>query len=178
MLLLSCNNKIKENIQEGPVPILIEVGYYPTFHQSIETIIDLKGKYILFYSPNSFLLEPPPPSNKKEHYQEEKNKHRQYLAMHPKPIPFKTSIEEKDMQKIKEILNSFQKEDFEDKDMPTIDGMSINIVIAYSNDEIKQIRPLNNPTLKQEELYKEILNLLMSKNTNENNSIIIQNLIR
>ncbi|CAM3694453.1 hypothetical protein I6H88_19930 [Elizabethkingia bruuniana] len=179
MFLLSCNNKIKENIQEDPVPILIAVGYYPTFHQSIETIIDLKGKYILFYSPNSFLPEPPPPPSKnKEHYQEEKNKHQQYLAMHPKPIPFKTSIEEKDMQKIKEILNSFQKEDFEDKDMLTIDGMFINIVIAYSNDEIKQIRPLNNPTLKQEELYKEILNLLMSKNTNENNSIIIQNLIR
>ena len=62
--------------------------------------------------------------------------------------------------------------------MPTIDGMSINIVIAYSNEKIKQIRPLNNPTLKQEELYKEILNLLMLKNTDENNSIIIKNLIR
>lgn len=55
MLLLSCNNKVKENIQEEPVPILIAVGYYPTFHQSIETIIDLKSKYILFYSPDSFL---------------------------------------------------------------------------------------------------------------------------
>ncbi len=40
------------------------------------------------------------------------------------------------------------------------------------------MRPLNNPTLKQEELYKEILNLLMLKNTDENNSIIIKNLIR
>ena len=62
--------------------------------------------------------------------------------------------------------------------MPTIDGMSINIIISYSNNKIKQIRPLNNPTLKQEELYKEILNLLMLKNTDENNSIIIKNLIR
>ncbi|MCL1678033.1 hypothetical protein M2T92_03265 [Elizabethkingia miricola] len=179
MLLLSCNNKVKENIQEESVPILIAVGYNPTFHQSIETIIDLKDKYILFYSSNSFLSEPPPPPAKnKEHYREEKNKYQQYLAMHPKPIPFKTPIEEKDIQKIKEILNSFQKEDFDDKDTPTIDGMSINIVIAYSNEKIKQIRPLNNPTLKQEELYKEILNLLMLKNTDENNSIIIKNLIR
>ena len=48
MLLLSCNNKVKENIQEEPVPILIMVGYYPTFHQSIETIIDLKAN--IFYS--------------------------------------------------------------------------------------------------------------------------------
>ncbi|AQW89225.1 hypothetical protein HZP42_18650 [Elizabethkingia anophelis] len=179
MLLLSCNNKVKENIQEEPVPILIAVGYYPTFHQSIETIIDLKSKYILFYSPGSFLLEPPPPPSKnKELYQEEKNKYQQYLAMHPKPIPFKTSIEEKDIQKVREILNSFQKEDFDDKDTPTIDGMSINIVVVYSNDKIKQMRPLNNPTLKQEELYKEILNLLMLKNTDKNNSIIIKNLIR
>ena len=52
--------------------------------------------------------------------------------------------------------------------------MSINIVVVYSNDKIKQMRPLNNPTLKQEELYKEILNLLMLKNTDENNSIIIK----
>ena len=57
--------------------------------------------------------------------------------MHSKPIPFKTSIEEKDIQKIKEILDSFQKEDFDDKDMPTIDGMSINIIISYSNNKIK-----------------------------------------
>lgn len=38
------------------------------------------------------------------------------------------------------------------------------------------MRPLNNPTLKQEELYKEILNLLILKNTDENNSIIIKTL--
>lgn len=43
---------------------------------------------------------------------------------------------------------------------------------------VKQIKPLNDPTSKQQELYKEILNLLMSKNTDKNNSIVIQNLIR
>ena len=69
--------------------------------------------------------------------------------MHPKPIPFsKHQLKKKDIQKVRGILNSFQKEDFDDKDTPTIDGMSINIIIAYSNDKIKQMRPLNNPTFK------------------------------
>ncbi|KFC34476.1 hypothetical protein HZQ67_01370 [Elizabethkingia anophelis] len=110
MLLLSCNNKVKENIQKEPVPILITVDYYPTFHQSIETIIDLKSKYILFYSPGSFLPEPPPPPSKnKELYQEEKNKYQQYLAMHPKPIPFKTSIEEKIYKRLEKFSIVFKK---------------------------------------------------------------------
>ncbi|MCL1668582.1 hypothetical protein M2T82_10960 [Elizabethkingia ursingii] len=177
LFLLSCDNKVSERTKEEPAPILITVGYYPTFHQHVETTVNLKDKYILFYSPNAFLPEPPPRKNREDN-QEKEIKYQQYLAMHPKPTPFKTSIEEKDVRRIKKILNDFQKEDFENKDLPAIDGISLNIIIAYSNDMVKQIKPLNDPTSKQQELYKEILNLLMSKNTDENNSIVIQNLIR
>ncbi|WP_411897418.1 hypothetical protein [Elizabethkingia occulta] len=177
LFLLSCDNKFSEKTKEASAPILITVGYYPTFHQHVETTVNLKDKYILFYSPNAFLPEPPPYKNR-EHNQEKEIKYQQYLAMYPKPTPFKTSIEEKDVQRIKKILNDFQKKDFENKDLPAIDGISLNIIIANSNDMVKQIKPLNDPTSKQQELYKEILNLLMSKNTDKNNSIVIQNLIR
>lgn len=92
-ILLSCDNKFSED-KRSFCSILITVGYYPTFHQHVETTVNLKDKYILFYSPNAFLPEPPPYKNR-EHNQEKEIKYQQYLAMYPKPTPFKTSIEEK-----------------------------------------------------------------------------------
>lgn len=64
---------------------------------------------------------------------------------------------------------------FSDKNStPAFDGMSTNIIILYSDEKVIQINPLNTRNERQRELYNEILNLIIEKHTNKNDSIILQ----
>ena len=56
--------------------------------------------------------------------------------------------------------------------------MFTNIIIVNSDDKIIQINPMNDPKPKQNELYSRILQLLIEKNTNKNDSIILQRIKR
>lgn len=79
------------------------------------------------------------------------------------------------VERIQQISNSFQSDDFSDKDLkPGIDGMSTNMIILYSDGKLIQINPLNSPNEKQRALYSKILDLVIEKNTNKNDSIILQ----
>ena len=174
--LIFCNKKVEEAKTEKPKPILIKIGYYPSFHQPAETIFNLNENYLIFYSPTSYNPPPPPPppengitsSKDRDYYKE-------FLNERPELVPFKTNVSETEVQQILKITDSFRLEDFNDKDiMRDLDGMSTNIIILYSDGKLIQMNPMNVPNPKQRELYNQILNTVLDKNSNNNNSIILQ----
>ena len=177
VLLFSCNKKNNDHKTEKPKAVLIKIGYYPTFHLPAETILNFTDKYLIFYSPVSYNPPPPPPpkENGEERSAEEKKEHLEYLNERPELQPFKIKLSQNDIERIQRISESLTSEDFNDKDLkPAIDGMSTNIIIVYSNGKLVQINPMNAPNEKQRALYGEILDLLIEKNTNKNDSVILQ----
>jgi len=177
ILLFSCERKNNDNKTEKPKPVLIKIGYYPTFHLPAETILNFNEKYLIFYSPVSYNPPPPPPSkeNGEKWSIKEEREHQEYLNERPELQPFKIELSQMDIERIQRISDSFKSEDFSDKNLkPAMDGMSTNIIILYSNGKLVQINPMNAPNEKQRVLYKEILDLLIEKNTNKNDAVILQ----
>ncbi|WP_336965026.1 hypothetical protein [Chryseobacterium contaminans] len=178
LFLFSCSKKYNDNKTEKPKPVLIKIGYYPTFHLPAETIINFSEKYLIFYSPVSYNPPPPPPPLKENGQKwsiEEKMEHLKYIDERPELQPFKVNLSQNDIERIQRISDSFKSEDFNDKDLkPAMDGMSTNIIILYSNGKLVQINPMNAPNEKQRALYGEVLDLLFEKNTHKNNSVILQ----
>ncbi|MGE8554780.1 MAG: hypothetical protein ACN6OB_12740 [Chryseobacterium jejuense] len=178
VLLFSCSKKHEDHKTEKPKPVLIKIGYYPTFHLPAETILNFNEKYLIFYSPVSYNPPPPPPPLKENGEKwsiEEKKEHLKYLDEMPELKPFKINLSQNDIERIQRISDSFKSEDFNDKDLkPAMDGMSTNIIILYSDGKLVQINPMNDPDEKQRVLYGEILDLLFEKNTNKNNSAILR----
>lgn len=174
--LISCNKKVEEAKTEKPKPILIKIGYYPIFHQPAETIFNLNENYLIFYSPTSYNPPPPPPPPENGITSSKvRDDYKEFLNERPELVPFKTNVSETEVQQILKITDSFRLEDFNDKDiMPDLDGMSTNIIIFYSDGKLIQMNPMNVPNPKQRELYNQILNIVLDKNSNSNNSIILQ----
>src|SRR5690606_2962749 len=175
-LVISCNKKVDEIKTEKPKPVLIKIGYYPTFHQPAETIFNLNEKYLIFYNPTSYNPLPPPPPRKDGTLSSESQKdYKEFLSERPELNPFKSNISEIEIERILKFADSFKSEDFNDKNIPpALDGMSTNIIILYSDGNLVQINPMNVPNLKQRALYGEVLQILIEKNTDKNDSIILQ----
>ena len=176
LLILSCN-KINENSDKKLTnPVLIKIGYYPTLHQHAEAILNLNEKYLVFYSPSAYNPAPPPPPRKNGTFSEkEKEEYNEYLRERPELIPFKANLTDNEISNIRIFVNSLKQEDYNDKDLqPGFDGMFTNIVIVNSDDKIIQINPMNDPKPKQNELYSRVLQLVIDKNTNKSDSIILQ----
>jgi len=180
LLTFSSCKKTNENRTEKSKPVLIKIGYYPTFHRSAETILNFSKKYLIFYSPSSYNIAPPPPKeNGGKLSTEEQNEYKEYVNERPELKPFKIKLSDNDIQRIQQVSDTFKSEDFSDKNLkPAFDGMSTNIIILYSDGKLIQINPLNDPNEKQRTLYGEILNLLIEKNTDKNDSIILQKIKR
>ncbi|AKK72020.1 hypothetical protein HX13_19095 [Chryseobacterium sp. P1-3] len=176
VLLFSCSKKNSDNTTEKPKPVLIKIGYYPTFHLPAETILNFTDEYLIFYSPVSYNPPLPPSQENGEKWSEEEEKqHLEYLNERPELQPFKIKLSKNDIERIQRISDSFTSEDFNDKDLkPAMDGMSTNIIIVYSNGKLVQINPMNAPNEKQRALYGEILDVLIEKNTNKNDAVILQ----
>lgn len=178
ILIFSCGRKNNDNKTEKPKPVLIKIGYYPTFHLPAETILNFNEKYLIFYSPISYNPPPPPPPSKENGEKwsiEEEREHQEYLNERPELQPFKIELSQNDIERIQRISDSFKSEDFSDKNLkPAMDGMSTNIIILYSDGKLAQINPMNAPNEKQRALCKEILDLLIEKNTNKNDAVILQ----
>ncbi|MFN1216795.1 hypothetical protein ACKW6Q_07375 [Chryseobacterium kwangjuense] len=177
VFICSCSKKNDENRTGKPKPVLIKIGYHPTFHNSAETIVNFNEKYIIFYSPVAYSIAPPPPPREEgqEMSHAEENEYKEYLSERPKLEPFRIDLTEKDIERIQRISDSFTSEDFSDKNVkPAFDGMSTNIIIVYSDGKLIQINPMNAPNEKQRTLYEGVLDLLIEKNTNKNDSIILQ----
>lgn len=51
LLLFSCSKNNETKKLEKVEPILLKIGYYPTFHQPAETILNLNEKYLIFIVP-------------------------------------------------------------------------------------------------------------------------------
>lgn len=177
LLILSCTKKNDENKIESYNPILLKIGYYPTFHLPAETIVNFNERYLIFYSPASYSPPPPPPpkENGEERSIEEENDYKKYLNERPELKPFKIKLSKNDIKRILRVSESFKSADFNDKDIkPAFDGMTTNIIILYSDGKLIQINPMNSPNEKQRALYREVLALLIEKNTNKNDSVILQ----
>ena len=175
LLLIACSKKNDKITTEKIHPVLLKIGYYPSFHQSAETILNFNEKYLIFYSPKESIVEPPPPPMENGKENKEQSNYKKYLAERPELVAFKVNLNGEDLNNIRNVISTFKAEDFiDDQDSTAIDGMSTNMIILFSDGKLIQMNPFNSPNEKQRALYKKVLSILMEKNTNKNNSIILQ----
>ena len=175
LVLIACSKKNDRITTEKIHPVLLKIGYYPSFHQPAETIVNFNEKYLIFYKPKESIVEPPPPPMENGKENKEQSNYKKYLAERPELVAFKVSLNEEDLNSILYVISTFKAEDFiDDQDSTAIDGMSINMVILFSDGKLIQMNPFNSPNEKQKALYKKMLSILMEKNMDKNNSLILQ----
>lgn len=175
LLLIACSKKNDRITTEKIHPVLLKIGYYPSFHQSAETILNFNEKYLIFYSPKESIVEPPPPPMENGTENKEQSNYKKYLAERPELVAFKVNLNEEDLNSIRNVISTFKADDFIDEQYSTaIDGISTNMMILFSDGKLIQMNPINSPNEKQRALYKKVLSILMEKNMDRNNSIILQ----
>ena len=175
LLLFACSKKNDKITTEKIHPVLLKIGYYPSFHQPAETIVNFNEKYLIFYNPKESIVEPGPPPMENGKENKEESNYKKYLAERPELVAFKVNLNEEDLNSIRNVISTFKADDFiDDKYITAIDGMSTNMIILLSDGKLIQMNPFNSPNEKQKALYDEVLSILMIKNTNKNNAIILQ----
>lgn len=175
LLLIACSKKNDKITTEKIHPVLLKIGYYPSFHQPAETIVNFNEKYLIFYNPKESIVEPPPPPMENGKENKEESNYKKYLAERPELVPFKLNLNEEDLNSIRNVISTFKADDFIDDQYSTaIDGMSTNMIILLSDGKLIQMNPFNSPNEKQKALFKKVLSILMEKNMDKNNSIILQ----
>lgn len=98
-----------------------------------------------------------------------------YLAERPKLNAFEAKLKTEEINDLTDIIKSFTSEDLNMSDIkPPNDGMFINIVIRYSNGKVDEINPMNAPKVNHRILYRKVLDIIENKNSDKNDSIIIQ----
>ena len=179
LFFISCDNKNPKKIENSATANLIKIGFYPaTAGQPAETILNLKEKYLVFYSPEVYHHEIPPPSETSS-----VKTYNELISENPKLIPFRAEMTDKEIQEIRVIISSFSEQDIEKEPnsnkklsegnefIPQIDGLTVNILIDYSDGKIIQINPVVKPKIK--EFYQKIIHLLLIKNKEKNNQKIL-----
>ena len=179
LVFISCDNKNTKKNENSATANLIKIGFYPaTDGQPAETILNLKEKYLVFYSPEAYHHEIPPPSETSS-----VKTYNELISENPKLIPFRAEMTDKEIQEIRAIISSFSEQDVEEKlnsnkelseeneFIPQIDGLTVNIMIDYSDGKIIQINPVVKPKIK--EFYQKIIHLLSIKNKEKNNQKIL-----
>ena len=178
LVFISCDNKTTKEIENSAMANLIKIGFYPANDgQPAETILNLKEKYLVFYSPETYYHEIPPPSEISS-----VKTYNELISENPKLIPFRAEMTDKEIQEIRAIISSFSEQDIEKPNsnkelseenefIPQIDGLTVNIMIDYSDGKIIQINPVVKPRIK--ECYQKIIHLLLIKNKEKNNQKIL-----
>ena len=179
LVFISCDNKTTKKNENSATANLIKIGFHPaTDGQPAETILNLKEKYLVFYSPEAYYHEIPPPSETSR-----VKTYNELISENPKLIPFRAEMTDKEIQEIRAIISSFIEQDVEEKPnsnknlseenefIPQIDGLTVNIMIDYSDGKIIQINPVVKPKIK--EFYQKIIHLLLIKNKEKNNQKIL-----
>ena len=179
LVFISCDNKNTKKIENSATANLIKIGFYPAnAGQPAETILNLKEKYLVFYSPEAYYHEIPPPSETSR-----VKTYNELISENPKLIPFRAEMTDKEIQEIRAIISYFSEQDIEEKPnpnkelseenefIPQIDGLTVNIMIDYSDGKIIQINPVVKPRIK--EFYQKIIHLLLIKNKEKNNQKIL-----
>ena len=180
LVFISCDNKNQKKIENSTTANLIKIGFYPAnAGQPAETILNLKEKYLVFYSPEAYYHEISPPSETSwvKTYNE-------LISENLKLIPFRAEMTDKEIQEIRAIISSFSEQVIEEEKpnsnkklseenefIPQIDGLTVNIMIYYSDGKIIQINPVVKPRIK--EFYQKIIHLLLIKNKEKNNQKIL-----
>lgn len=181
LVFISCDNKTTKKIENSTTANLIKIGFYPaTDGQPAETILNLKEKYLVFYSPEAYYHEIPPPSETSQ-----VKTYNELISENPKLIPFRAEMTDKEIQEIRAIISSFSEQDVEEKlnsnkelseeneFIPQIDGLTVNIMIDYSDGKIIQINPVHKVKPRIKEFYQKIIHLLLIKNKEKNNQKIL-----
>ena len=180
LFFISCDNKTTKKNENSATVNLIKIGFHPaTDGQPAETILNLKEKYLVFYSPEAYYHEIPPPSETSR-----VKTYNELISENPKLIPFRVKMTDKEIQEIRAIISSFSEQDIEKEKpnsnkklseenefIPQIDGLTVNIMIDYSDGKIIQINPVIKPRIK--EFYQKIIHLLLIKNKEKNNQKIL-----
>ena len=179
LFFISCDNKNTKKIENSATANLIKIGFHPaTDGQPAETILNLKEKYLVFYSPEAYYHEIPPPSETSS-----VKTYNEPISENPKLIPFRAEMTDKEIQEIRATISSFSEQNVEEKPnsnkklseenefIPQIDGLTVNIMIDYSNGKIIQINPVVKKRIK--EFYQKIIHLLLIKNKEKNNQKIL-----
>ena len=179
LVFISCDNKNTKEIENSATANLIKIGFYPAnAGQPAETILNLKEKYLVFYSPEAYYHEIPSPSETSQ-----VKTYNDLISENPKLIPFRAEMTDKEIQEIRAIISYFSEQDIEEKPnpnkelseenefIPQIDGLTVNIMIDYSDGKIIQINPVVKPRIK--EFYQKIIHLLLIKNKEKNNQKIL-----
>ena len=179
LFFISCDNKNTKKIENSATANLIKIGFHPaTDGQPAETILNLKEKYLVFYSPEAYYHEIPPPSETSS-----VKTYNEPISENPKLIPFRAEMTDKEIQEIRATISSFSEQNVEEKPnsnkklseenefIPQIDGLTVNIMIDYSNGKIIQINTVVKPKIK--EFYQKIIHLLLIKNKEKNNQKIL-----
>jgi len=181
LVFISCDNKTTKKIENSTTANLIKIGFYPaTDGQPAETILNLKEKYLVFYSPEAYYHEIPPPSEISS-----VKTYNELISENPKLIPFRAEMTDKEIQEIRAIISSFSEQYIEEKPnsnkelseenefIPQIDGLTVNIMIDYSDGKIIQINTVHKAKPKIKEFYQKIIHLLLIKNKEKNNQKIL-----
>ena len=181
LVFISCDNKNTKKNENSATANLIKIGFYPaTDGQPAETILNLKEKYLVFYSPEAYYHEIPPPSETSR-----VKTYNELISENPKLIPFRAEMTDKEIQEIRAIISSFSEQDVEEKlnsnkelseeneFIPQIDGLTVNIMIDYSDGKIIQINPVHKVKPRIKEFYQKIIHLLLIKNKEKNNQKIL-----
>jgi len=182
LVFISCDNKNTKKIENSATANLIKIGFYPAnAGQPAETLLNLKEKYLVFYSPEAYYHEIPPPSETSwiKTYNE-------LISENPRLIPFRAEMTDKEIQEIRAIISSFSEQDVEEEKLnsnkelseenefiPQIDGLTVNIMIDYSDGKIIQINTVHKAKPKIKEFYQKIIHLLLIKNKEKNNQKIL-----
>ena len=171
-----------KKIENSATANLIKIGFHPaTDGQPAETILNLKEKYLVFYSPEAYYHEIPPPSETSS-----VKTYNEPISENPKLIPFRAEMTDKEIQEIRAIISSFSEQDIEKEKpnsnkklseenefIPQIDGLTVNIMIDYSDGKIIQINSVHKVKPKIKEFYQKIIHLLLIKNKEKNNQKIL-----
>ena len=93
---------------------------------------------------------------------------------------------DKEIQEIRAIISSFSEQVVEEEKsnsnkklseenefIPQIDGLTVNIMIDYSDGKIIQINPVHKVKPRIKEFYQKIIHLLLIKNKEKNNQKIL-----
>lgn len=134
---------------------------------------------MVFYSPEAYYHEIPPPSETGQ-----VKTYNELISENLKLIPFRAEMTDKEIQEIRAIISSFSEQVVEEEKpnsnkklseenefIPQIDGLTVNIMIDYSDGKIIQINPVVKPRIK--EFYQKIIHLLLIKNKEKNNQKIL-----
>ena len=90
LVFISCDNKNPKKIENSATANLIKIGFYPAnAGQPAETILNLKEKYLVFYSPEAYYHEIPPPSETGQ-----VKTYNELISENPKLIPFRAEMTE------------------------------------------------------------------------------------